>query len=188
MIARSIARAGQRFLARYVPGLDYYASYWFASRRLGDGAGARERGFEALVRRGREQRCLQIGVRDAKYDAHWVSVDLYDDSPLIDFHYDIHELEFAPESFDIIVCRAILEHVEDPQRAIAELGRVLAKGGEIWVEVPFNQPYHPSPGDYWRVTPEGLRLWMKAFSEVDCRLFPIRGSVIYNGVYVHGTK
>jgi SAM-dependent methyltransferase len=134
------------------------------------------------------KRCLQIGVRGEKCGKNWVSVDRYDQSPLIDFHYDIRALEFPDGSFDGIVCNAILEHVEEPQRAIGELFRVLRPGGRIWVEVPLNQPYHPSPGDFWRVTPEGLRIWMSQFKERSCGGFFIDNSAIFTGVFFYGEK
>jgi SAM-dependent methyltransferase len=132
--------------------------------------------------------CLQIGVRGNKVGPNWVSVDLHDSSPLIDFHYDITSLGFADALFDACMCNAILEHVDDPQKAISELYRVLKPAGQIWVEVPLNQPYHPSPNDYWRVTPPGLRTWMAAFREISCGGFFINRSVIYTGTYFYGEK
>lgn len=134
------------------------------------------------------KKCLQIGVRGPKIGKNWVSVDLYDKSPEIDFNYDIQALEFNDESFDGIVCNAILEHVENPVKAIAELYRVLKTGGRIWVEAPFNQPYHPTPGDFWRVTPDGLRIWMRQFKELSSGAFYIKKSLIYTGTYFYGEK
>ena len=134
------------------------------------------------------RKCLQIGVRGAKCGKNWVSVDLYDKSPLIDFNYDIRSLGFADETFDGIVCNAILEHVDDPVKSTAEMHRVLRPGGRIWVEVPLNQPYHPSPEDYWRVTPEGLRIWMRQFKEISSGGFFIENSTIYTGIYFYGEK
>ncbi len=134
------------------------------------------------------RKCMQVGVHGSKIGKHWVSVDLYDYSPVIDFHYDIQALEFADDTFDAIVCNAILEHVENPIKAIGELFRVLKKGGRIWVEVPFNQPYHPTPGDFWRVTPDGIKIWMHQFKEISSGAFYINKSLIYTGTYFFGEK
>ena len=134
------------------------------------------------------RKCLQIGVRGAKCGENWVSVDLYDKSPLIDFNYDIRSLGFADETFDGVMCNAILEHVDDPVKSITELHRVLRPGGRIWIEVPLNQPYHPSPNDYWRVTPSGLRIWMRQFREISSGGFFIENSTIYTGTYFYGEK
>lgn len=177
-----------RFVHRHTPRLFYHLAYYRAARRLGDRSRARERLFRELVAGSEGKPCLQIGVRDQKYAPHWVSVDLYDHSDYIDYNYDIHALEFEDGTFDVVVCNAVLEHVEDPLRAISELRRVLRKGGRIWVEVPFNQPYHPSPNDYWRVTPDGMRLWMKDFTEISSGLFRIDKSAVYNGVYFYGEQ
>jgi SAM-dependent methyltransferase len=155
---------------------------------MGDKSAERAKLFRELIEQGHTKQCLQIGVRDRKYDSHWISVDRFDQSPLIDFHYDIQEMKFEDETFDIIVCNAILEHVENPQQAIAELYRVLKKEGRIWIEVPFNQPYHPSPNDYWRVTPEGIKIWMRDFNELDSGFFKIHGSALYNGIFYYGCK
>lgn len=135
-----------------------------------------------------DKACLQVGVRESKLAPHWKVVDLYDPSPLVDFHYDVQEMAFEDASFDFVVCPAILEHVPYPQKAIAEMHRILKANGEIWVEIPFNQPYHPSPQDYWRVTPEGLRLWMRDFEEIKLGVHLIEGSSIYNAIYFHGRK
>jgi ubiquinone/menaquinone biosynthesis C-methylase UbiE len=80
----------------------------------------------------------------------------------------VQSLDFPDEHFDAIVCWSVLEHVPDPIRAIAEMRRVLRPGGIIWIQLPFLLPYHADPHDYWRVTPSGLRQWMRDFDEVGC--------------------
>jgi len=49
---------------------------------------------------------------------------------------DIGALPFRPESFDLILCSHVLEHVEDDVGAMRELARVLAPGGTVLVMVP----------------------------------------------------
>lgn len=68
----------------------------------------------------------------------------------------LESMPFADGSFDSALCNAVLEHVVDAERAMAELARVVRKGGHIIATVPFLQPYHASPGDYRRYTPDGL--------------------------------
>jgi len=36
---------------------------------------------------------------------------------------------FAPESFDVVICAHIYEHVPDPERMMGEIHRILRKGG-----------------------------------------------------------
>ncbi|MBN1128717.1 MAG: class I SAM-dependent methyltransferase [Chitinispirillaceae bacterium] len=169
-----------RYLEKHVRG----------AQKLLKGPDTRELLFREFLNYGNEtgRKSLQIGARRSKLGANWVSVDLFDTSPLIDFNYDVRSLGFDDNQFDAIACNAILEHIDDPPKAIGELFRVLRPGGRIWVEVPLNQPYHPSPQDFWRVTPEGLRQWMKAFRERSCAGFLINNSVIYTGSYYYGHK
>ncbi|HYO77110.1 MAG TPA: class I SAM-dependent methyltransferase, partial [Thermoanaerobaculia bacterium] len=68
----------------------------------------------------------------------------------------IESMPFEDGSFDSALCNAVLEHVVDAERGIAELARVVRPGGHIVVTVPFLQPYHPCPGDYRRYTVDGL--------------------------------
>lgn len=59
--------------------------------------------------------------------------------------------------------------MEDPAHIVGELLRVLAPGGGIYIEVPFIEGYHAAPGDYWRWTIDGLRLFTRrlGIEEVD---------------------
>ena len=162
--------------------------YWRNLRRQVDRCRERRALFADFIRPRPDQKCLQIGVRGLKYGRNWVSVDLFDASPEIDYHYDVMELGFVDEEFDRIVCNAILEHVEDPVRAVSELWRVLRRGGQVWVEVPFHQPYHPDPHDYWRVSPEGLEKWMRGFERLDSGVFSVHHCCFYTGVFYWGEK
>lgn len=181
-------RLARRTIRRALPTPLFYILYRRAARCLGDASRARQKFFRQLIDESMGLACLQIGVRGAKLAPHWVSVDLYDESDLIDFHYDIHDLRFPDESYDVVVCNAVLEHVASPEQAIGELRRVLRPGGRIWVEVPFNQPYHAAPADFWRVTPSGLRIWMRGFEETALGFFTIYGCPIDTGVFYFGRK
>ena len=66
---------------------------------------------------------------------HYCSVDLYmegvdDKADLTDFSI------YETDSFDIILCSHVLEHIEDDRKAMAELFRVLKPGGFAIVMVP----------------------------------------------------
>ncbi len=49
---------------------------------------------------------------------------------------DITEIQFPPDSFDVIICCHVLEHVPDDRKAMSELYRVLRPGGWLLVQVP----------------------------------------------------
>lgn len=48
----------------------------------------------------------------------------------------IYRLPFADQSFDVVLCTEVLEHLTDDQGAIAELVRVLKPTGSIAISVP----------------------------------------------------
>ena len=49
---------------------------------------------------------------------------------------DINNLSFKDNSYDVVICSEVLEHVEDPEIALKELVRVLKTGGKLAVSVP----------------------------------------------------
>lgn len=64
----------------------------------------------------------------------YISADLY--SPIVDVKADILDLPFEDESFDIVFCNHVLEHIEDDSKALSELYRVMKKGGWGIFQVP----------------------------------------------------
>ena len=73
--------------------------------------------------------CLMRHLRKAYkgHEADYVTADL--ESPLADLHFDIQQIPLADESFDVIFCNHIMEHVEDDLCAMRELYRVMRRGG-----------------------------------------------------------
>jgi len=67
----------------------------------------------------------------------YISADL--DSPLAMVHMDITQMPYSADSFDVIVCNHVLEHIEDDRNAMAELYRVLRPGGWAVVLVPIDK-------------------------------------------------
>ena len=91
---------------------------------------------------------------------------------------DIHNLPFASNSVDAIICIAVLEHVEDPMKASREILRTLKPGGYTFIYVPFLYYYHAEKGyykDYWRFTEDSLRMMFKDFSRFE--ICAVRGAL-----------
>ena len=74
------------------------------------------------------------------------------------------KLPFRGNSVDMLLNIAVLEHMRTPQLAVSEIFRCLKPGGEVLVFVPFLQPVHSAPDDYFRWTAAGLRELFKDFS------------------------
>ncbi|NNK11286.1 MAG: class I SAM-dependent methyltransferase [Flavobacteriaceae bacterium] len=57
-------------------------------------------------------------------------------SPLADVKADICDLPFEDNSYDIILCNHVLEHIPDDSKAMSELYRVMKPGGWGIFQVP----------------------------------------------------
>jgi len=81
--------------------------------------------------------------------------------------YNILDLSFSDNEFDYVVSDQVLEHIKgSPQQAIDETYRVLKPGGLMILTTCFINPIHGGHLDFWRFTPEALRLLCKRFSEI----------------------
>src|ERR1035437_2285963 len=79
---------------------------------------------------------------------------------------DIRNLPFKDNSFSVIICTEVLEHVPEPEKAINELYRVLTKSGKLVLTTRFVYPLHDIPHDYYRYTKYGLKRFFHNWSEV----------------------
>lgn len=75
-------------------------------------------------------------------------------------------LPFSSKSFDLALCFQVLEHVENPQKVVDEIHRVLNKSGRTILTTHGIWYFHPGPHDYHRWTHEGLEKLFDKFSEV----------------------
>jgi SAM-dependent methyltransferase len=75
----------------------------------------------------------------------------------VDLVGDLRKLPLADNSLAGAVSVAVLEHVPDPAKHLAEIHRVLVPGGRFLCFVPFMQPFHASPYDFQRYTNVGLK-------------------------------
>ncbi|MGH2894333.1 MAG: methyltransferase domain-containing protein [Solirubrobacteraceae bacterium] len=86
--------------------------------------------------------------------------------PGVDRVEDLRGLTFGDGEVGTALCLDTLEHCADPAGACRELHRVLGHGGLCVVSSVMFFPVHGYPQDYWRFTPEGLRLLLQRFDDV----------------------
>jgi SAM-dependent methyltransferase len=81
----------------------------------------------------------QVFYKKFKSFTNWdyTTTDLY--SPLADIKADICALPFEDETYDLILCNHVLEHIPDDHKAMSELYRVLKKGGTLIAQVPLEE-------------------------------------------------
>jgi SAM-dependent methyltransferase len=60
------------------------------------------------------------------------------------------KLPFHTGSIDLIVSTSCFEHDPCFWMSFKDMGRILKKGGYIYLSAPTNGPYHNHPGDNWR--------------------------------------
>jgi SAM-dependent methyltransferase len=61
-------------------------------------------------------------------------------------------LPFADAEFDTVLFSDVLEHLPDPELAMAEISRILRPGGVLLLNTPFLYWIHEAPHDYYRHT------------------------------------
>ncbi|MDP5107151.1 MAG: class I SAM-dependent methyltransferase [Polaribacter sp.] len=79
-----------------------------------------------------EQCFLDIFRKQKNLD--YITSDL--ESPIADVKADICNLPFDNNSFDVVFCNHVLEHIPDDTKAMQELFRVLKKGGFGIFQIP----------------------------------------------------
>jgi SAM-dependent methyltransferase len=106
----------------------------------GSGEGQYRRHFD------RQRYC---GVDLAVGDASW-------DYSRVDAIADLTALPFPTATFDAAIHIVTIEHLREPARALAEIGRALAPGGLLLIAAPHEWEVHQAPHDYFRYTRYGL--------------------------------
>jgi SAM-dependent methyltransferase len=99
---------------------------------------------------------LGCGPRDQATPAAYLGLDYVGidfDSPNADLHADAHAIPFQNESFDAVVSYAVVEHLYNPFVAVADVARVLRRGGIFFGAVSQGEPFHDS---YFHHTPFGV--------------------------------
>lgn len=113
---------------------------------------------------------LDVGCGTRRYESIFrETVDAYigldwpeiEDRALPDVVGDAMKLPFKSASFDIVLATELMEHLPSPHNFLLEVSRVLRDGGTLILTVPFMEPIHEEPRDYYRFTPFSLRLLLE---------------------------
>lgn len=75
----------------------------------------------------------------------------------VDFVEDARALTHEDATFDTVLSFQVLEHIDDTAKVVAEMYRVLKKGGHAIATMPFLYPQHGDPSDFHRFTKEAAR-------------------------------
>jgi carbamoyl-phosphate synthase large subunit len=130
-----------------------------------------------------------IGAKKMFPDKKIFSLDLNTDLKP-DFCDDItKKTQFCDERFNIIICLEVLEHTENPIKALEEIIRITKKNGLIMLSMPCNYRIHSPLPDSFRFTEYAFKTWSKLYNldiiELKCiednnrLLFPYHYTCIY---------
>jgi SAM-dependent methyltransferase len=89
-------------------------------------------------------RVLEIGAGDYSFDymksrpdVHWIKADFCIPTDIIcDFNNEECRLPLEDDSFDLIICTEVLEHLLWPQALLKEIHRLLSAKGKLLVSIP----------------------------------------------------
>lgn len=82
----------------------------------------------------------------------YTSADLF--SPIVDVKADILDLPFEDNSFDVIICNHVLEHIIDDKKAMSELYRVMKPKGWGIIQVPMKNSLEKTYEDFTITDPK----------------------------------
>jgi SAM-dependent methyltransferase len=100
--------------------------------------------------------CGNRPYRDLLEGCRYVGVDRSAEDSRPDAIMDAGSLALAGDSFDLVFCTQVIEHVPDPAALVRETFRVLRPGGWLVLTGPFWWPLHEEPYDFQRFTSHGL--------------------------------
>jgi predicted SAM-dependent methyltransferase len=79
---------------------------------------------------------------------------------------DILSLNFPDNSFDVIICNHVLEHIPDDKTAMKELFRVLKPGGVAFLQVPLDKSRDTTYEDFSIKDPKEREIHFGQFDHV----------------------
>lgn len=82
----------------------------------------------------------------------YITADL--ESPLADVKMNIKDIPFGENTFDVLICNHVLEHIDDEPKALSEVLRVLKPNGWAILQVPINNSFETTYEDPAIISPK----------------------------------
>lgn len=103
------------------------------------------------------------GRRGVSEGAHLVGLDISADALALNTHLDeaicgdLQTYRLEPDSFDLIICHDVLEHLDRPSDALENLMQALRSGGELRIACP---NVWSGKGLITKLTPHSFHVWV----------------------------
>ena len=81
----------------------------------------------------------------------------------------VEDIPLKNNSVDTVLCTQVLEHIQDPQKGVDEIYRVLKPNGICILTTHMAQVLHGEPHYYFRFTEYGLKELFKNFKHVEIK-------------------
>jgi len=98
-------------------------------------------------------------------------LETFHDKQNIDLFGTAYDIPVEDESFDSAISTAVLEHLEEPEKAIQECYRILKSGGYAIYSIPFIWHLHEEPRDFYRYSKYGIEY---LFEKVGFKIIEIK--------------
>lgn len=88
---------------------------------------------------------------------------------------DAHHLPFPDSSFDVVICREVIEHVHNAQQVLSEIHRVLKASGILHISTP--NAYAIQPDGKTHLRAYSPKSFLKELQETGFKVIMKRGNV-----------
>lgn len=104
------------------------------------------------------------------------------------------DLPYADESFNLVIIKHVVEHLEQPEKCIQELGRILAHGGVLILATPnLESLLKPLKGDSWigyqdptHIALKPPKEWLNLMKDVNLKIEQIFADGFWDVPYIRG--
>lgn len=103
-----------------------------------------------------DQLCISVGGGPHRVHKRLVNINIGAFAH-VDIVADAYALPYRDQSVGAVHCEAVLEHLEHPEQAVAEMYRVLKPRGKMYAATPFMTGFHGYPSHFQNFTLEGHR-------------------------------
>lgn len=124
-----------------------------------------------------------------KFNAKYINIDCEKNDNIPTIVKDISGYifdEIEEGIADIVYSNNLMEHVQNPFLAAQNMTKLLKDGGFLFCRTPFAYRFHAMPNDYWRFSPEGLKILFRDLKCIEANLDDVIRRKNFTGSFKNG--